>query len=100
VDRDTFIADVVKSKLGFVGGSIDGQVITLEARNCARLEILIGPETIDWTKPVAIYCNGKRRFHGIMEPSVRTLLEEARAAWDFQRLIVARRSFSIRSSPP
>ncbi|MBU0719595.1 MAG: hypothetical protein KJ749_15230 [Planctomycetes bacterium] len=95
VDRDTFIAEVVKSKLAFLGGSIDGQAVTVEARNCARFDLLLGPEVVEWSEPVTVFCNGQRRHHGLVEPSIRTLLEEAYATWDFQRLVVARLSFSI-----
>jgi pimeloyl-ACP methyl ester carboxylesterase len=96
-DRDRFIADVVRGKLAYFGGLIDGQEITLKTRRCARVDILMPAGLVDLTKPLLVRCNGRKRFDGVLEPSVQTMLEAAYANWDFQRPVAARLSLSIRS---
>jgi pimeloyl-ACP methyl ester carboxylesterase len=99
-DRDRFITDVVKGKLAYLGGRIDGQKINLETRRCARIDVLLPAELVELTKPLLVHCNGRKRFDGLPEPSVQTMLEVAYANWEFQRPIAARLSLSIRSDAP
>ena len=96
-DRDKFIADVVKSKLGYLGGRIEGRNITLNTRRCARVDLLLPMGLVDLTKPILVRCNGKRRYDRLLEPSVRTLLETAYERWEFQHPVAARLSFSVRT---
>ncbi len=96
-DHDTFIAEVFKTHLGYLGGRIDGQTITIEARRCARVEVLLPEGLVEWDRPFTVYCNGKKRHGGPLQPSIQTLLETAFQEWDFHRLPVARLSFSVRT---
>jgi hypothetical protein len=96
-DRDKFIADVVKGKLAYLGGRIEGRNIMLNTRRCARVDLLLPMGLVDLTKPILVRCNGKRRYDRLLEPSVRTLLETAYERWEFQHPVAARLSFSVRT---
>jgi pimeloyl-ACP methyl ester carboxylesterase len=99
-DRDTFIQDVYRANLGYIGGSITGQTITIEARRCARIEILLSGGMIDFAKPVTVSCNGRKRREWKVRPNIKTLLDTAYAEWEVQRLVWARRSVSVRAPSP
>ncbi len=96
-DRGEFISDVIKAKLAYMGAQIDGQTITIETRRCARIELLLPVELVDWGRPVTVRCNGRTRHSGPISPSISTLLDNAFKEWEFQRLTVARLSFSVRT---
>ncbi len=98
-DRDSFIQDVFTANLGYLGGHIDEQTITIQARRCARLDLLLLNGMVDLARPVTVICNGRKRHEGMIRPSIKTLLDSAYAEWDFQRLVWARRSFSIKARP-
>ncbi|UCC29299.1 MAG: hypothetical protein JSU86_13985 [Phycisphaerales bacterium] len=102
VDRDRFIAEVIRERLAYLGGRIDGQTITIETQRCERIELLLPYGLLDPSLPITIRCNGKRRHSGGIRPSIHTLLETAYEQWEFQRLTAARRSFSIKAdgAPP
>lgn len=102
VDRDRFIAEVLRERLAFLGGQIDGQTITIETRRCERIELLLPYGLLDPSLPITVRCNGKRRHRGVIRPSIHTLLETAHEQWEFQRLTAVRRSFSIKADgvPP
>ena len=96
-DRDAFISGVVKDRMAYIGGRIDGQIIALETRRCARVDLMLPDGLLDWDEPVTVRCNGKTRHHGPIRPSIGTLLAAAYDQWEFQRLVAARVSFSIRT---
>ena len=98
VDHDKFITDVIKGKLAYLGGRLDGQTVTIETRKCARLDLLLPMGLVDLNKPVLVRCNGRKRYDRVLEPSVQDMLETAYESWEFQRPIAARLSFSIRTS--
>jgi hypothetical protein len=56
--------------------------------------------SLDWNEPINVFCNGKRRHQQRIGPSVRTLLEVAHENWDFQHLVAARFSLSVRTDAP
>ncbi len=102
VDRDRFISDVIRDKLAYLGGWIEDQTIKIETKSCARIDVLLPYGSVDMEKPITVRCNGKRRYSRRVRPSIRTLLETAYEGWEFQRLTVARLSFSIKAdaAPP
>ena len=102
VDHDRFIAEVIRNKLAYLGGRIDGQTITIETQKCGRIELLLPYGLLDPSLTVTVRCNGKQRHSGRIVPSIRILLETAYEQWEFQRLTVGRRSFSIKAEgrPP
>ncbi len=96
-DRDQFITETVADRLFFVGGAIDGQTVTIEARRCAGVEVRFSAKQLDFTRPIKIMCNGRKRFEGSIKPDVATLLETAFETRDFHRPVVARKAFTIRA---
>lgn len=96
VDSDQYITDVLKSLLAYMGGAIEGNTIRIETRRCADIELLLYENMVDFTKPVVVYINGKKRHDRIVKPSIPTLLEEAYDTFDFQRLVFAKLAFDIK----
>ncbi|MHC4695284.1 MAG: hypothetical protein ACYTFA_00925 [Planctomycetota bacterium] len=96
-DRDGFMQDVIKANLGYIGGRVEGQTITIEAQRCARIDLLFVDGMIDLASPVTVVCNRRERHEGMIRPSIKTLLDSAYAQWDFRRLVWAQRSFSIKA---
>lgn len=97
VDRDWFITDILQGKMGYIAAEITGQVIELQTRRCVRIDLQLSGGLFDWQQPVTIRCNGRKRHDKRLEPSIKTLLESARAEWEFQRPVVVRLSLSIRT---
>jgi pimeloyl-ACP methyl ester carboxylesterase len=102
IDRDRFISDVIREKLAYLGGRIEGQAITIETKSCARIDVLLPYGLMDLEHPITVRCNGKRRYSRRVRPSIKTLLQTAYEDWEFQHLTVARLSFSIKADgmPP
>lgn len=96
-DRNAFITGVVKEKLAYLGGRVDGQAITIQTRRCGRIELLLPNGLVTFSEPLTVRCNGRKRFEGVVHPSISTLLQDAYARWEFQRPAVMRLSFSIRA---
>ena len=99
-DRDRYTADVVKEKMAYLGGRIEDQTIVIQTRRCGRVGVLVPLGSLDWSRPIAVSCNGKRRHQRRIVPSIRTLLEEAYETWDFRHLAAARISLSVRTDTP
>jgi pimeloyl-ACP methyl ester carboxylesterase len=99
-DRDRFITDTIAEKLAFVGGRINRQTITIETRRCGGVELRLSPGQVNFTQPIIIVCNGRKRFEGVIRPSVADLLESAHEDWDFQHPVYARKTFAIRTDSP
>ena len=97
-DHDRYITDVIQDKLAFLGARVDGQTITIETRRCARIELLIPQGLVDFSIPITVRCNGRKRYDRMIQPSIRTMLETAYQDWEFQHPAVARLSFNIKSS--
>lgn len=95
-DRDAFITDVLKEKLYFLGGRVEGQSITIETKRIAEVELRLFEGMVDFTKPITVHINGRRRHGAIIKPNIAVLLESAYDDWELQRLVRAKLSFSIR----
>jgi len=100
VDRATYITGVLKDRLAYLGGRVTGQSIEIETRRCEHLVWRLYEHSIDWSKPITVLCNGQRRFEGPIKPSITTMLESARASWNFSRPVWVSRTISIRSDAP
>ncbi len=100
VDRDVYITGVLKEKLAYLGGQVLGQSIEIETRRCERISWRLHENSIDWSKPITVTCNGQRRFEGPIKPSMMTMLESAQASWDFSRPVWSARNITIRSDAP
>lgn len=97
-NRDAYITEVIQSKMGYIGGRIEGNVITVETRRCDRVEILLGENFVDLSKPVVVRINGRERHNGVVTPSIADMLEHAYEEWEFQHPIVARMTFEVRGN--
>ena len=95
-DRVPFIREVIQEKLGYLGGRLDGEGVRIEARNCARIELLLPVGVAEPGQPLTVWCNGKKRYHDAVRPDIPGMLEAAYENWDLQRVPVARLSFSIK----
>ena len=94
-DRDAYITDFFKDKLFYLGGEANGQTIALESKGVSQVELLLYEGMIDFTKPVTVTVNGRKRHEAVIQPSIATLLSAAYDEWDFQRLVYARLTFSV-----
>ncbi len=84
VDRSPYITQVLQSKLARLTGRIDGQSIEIESTRCDTVEIHLEPAAVDWSLPIHIRYNGKRRLDERVRPKIDTLLESAYSEWEFQ----------------
>ncbi len=73
----------------------DANTLLLSARNLRRVEVTIGPEMIDWSRPVKVIVNGRIRHSGPMEIDWWELIETARRTYDFERLVAARMELEV-----
>lgn len=94
-DRDTVIRETLGRKLARLSGRIEGQTINLTVERCDRVEVRIFDGMVDFSRPVRLMCNGKKRFDGLLRPSIATALEFARQEWCFDRPLAARLAFNI-----
>jgi len=95
-DRDAFIADVLKGKLFHLGGRVEGQTIHIETKRIAEVELRLFDGMVDFAKPITVIINGRKRHEGLVRPSIKTMLEAAHEEWEFQRILYAKVSYSIR----
>jgi pimeloyl-ACP methyl ester carboxylesterase len=96
-DRDEFIARVLRSRLGWIEGRVEGNTIRVRTSRVGEVDVFFPPGLVDLSQPVTVECNGRRRFRGMVEPDLRTMLELARSEWTFTEVPVATRRFSLKS---
>ena len=89
-DFDKYATDTIKRKLAYIGGHIEGQQIEVKTRRTAETHVLLNDRLIDLDQPIVLKLNGKVRYQGKVERKITTLLAEAYADWDFQRLYSVR----------
>ena len=89
-DFDKYVTDTIKRKLAYIGGHIEGQHIEVKTRRTAETHILLNDSLINLDQAIVLKLNGKVRYQGRVERKIATLLEEAYAEWDFQRLYSVR----------
>ena len=94
-NRDEFITETIKQKLFYISGRIDGQTINVDTKRVGGIELRLSPEQVDFSQPVTVFINGRNRFEGMLEPSIKGLLESAYEDWDFQHPVYFRKTFSI-----
>lgn len=75
---------VLSDKLAYIGGTIEGQTVTLTTRRTEKVELRLNGRLIDLGEDITIILNDTKRYEGRAEPSIRTMLETAQADWDFQ----------------
>ncbi len=98
-DRDAFVTDVLKDKLFYIAGHVDGQTITIETKRVAEIELRLYDGMVDFGRPITVIINGRKRHEAVVKPNIGTLLESAYEEWEFQRLVFVKLIFSIRPDP-
>ena len=88
---------MLKDKLFYIGGRIEDQTIHIETKRCAEIELRLFEKMVDFQKPITVIVNGRKRHEGLIRPSTTTLLEAAFEDWEFQRVVFAKLTFSIRA---
>ena len=96
-DFAQYVTEALQGKLAYLAGSLEGQQVTIVASKCSRIEVLLGPEMIDFNRPLTITCNGQQRHSRRVEPSISTLLETAYERWEFQDLVACRITLPVKS---
>jgi pimeloyl-ACP methyl ester carboxylesterase len=76
----------VRSRLGRLQGSIEGQTIRVDTQHVAELTVWVGDEGRDWTRPVTLVQDGKRVFRGRLKPDLLLALTQAARTRDFENL--------------
>ncbi|GJM24420.1 MAG: hypothetical protein DHS20C16_08350 [Phycisphaerae bacterium] len=84
------MAAMLREKLGYIGGTIDGQTINIETHLCGRIEVLLNEDLVDLDKPITIIVDGTIRFEGVAKRNTKTMLDIAKEDWEFQRLFPVR----------
>ncbi len=84
------MAAMLKEKLGYIGGTIDGQTINIETHLCNRIEVLLNDNLVDLDQPIKILVDGTIRFEGVAKRSIKTMLDIAQEDWEFQRVFPVR----------
>ena len=68
----------------------DENSLVVFARNLGEVEIAIGAEQMDFSRPMTVLANGRTVLSGPQEVDWTELLETARRTYDFERLVARR----------
>jgi predicted esterase len=68
----------------------DENALTVFARNLEEVEIEIGAEQMDFSRPITVLANGRPVLSGPQAVDWTELLETARQTYDFERLVARR----------
>jgi len=85
-DPQDALLRVIRSKLGELRGTIDGQTIDVRRKKITELTIWIGDGMIDWEQPVTVKVSANTVFEGKLEPDLFVCLTQAARTYDFDRL--------------
>lgn len=80
------LARTIRSRLGELKGTIDGQKIDVRRRKVSELTIWIGDDMIDWSQPVLVKVSGRKVYEGVLTPDLYVCLSQAARTYDLQRL--------------
>lgn len=73
----------------------EGNRFTVEATAVTGFSLLLSPEVIDFSRPVAVSVNGETVYQDMVEQSAETLLRWARETLDRQALVTAELNISL-----
>jgi len=96
-DRDAFITDVLREKLAYIGGTVEGQNVTLQVKRTSGVELMLPLGVLDPAEKVNVVCNGRTRHEGRLPPAIDVMLEDAYERWEFQAPAAVRLSLSVKS---
>lgn len=80
------LARTVLGLLGEIRGERRGQTLEVETRHLADLTVWLGPDDVDWERPVTVVHNGREVFRGHLAPDPGVALAQAARTRDFDRL--------------
>ena len=69
--------------------------IVVSTNRIRRYTVFLNPDLVDFSKPVIVETNGKISFEGMVEPSIETLLQEARHRSDTHILYPAKLAIDV-----
>jgi len=83
-DFHAYVTKVLKSRMAFLAGRIEGQNVEILTTNTTEVELRLHAGLLDLDQPIQIDWNGRRRFTIRVTPRISTLLETAHEDWEFQ----------------
>jgi hypothetical protein len=89
-DFHAYVTKILKSKMAFIAGRIEGQSIDVLTTNTTEVELRLHAGLLDLDQPIQLDWNGQRRFTIRVAPRIATLLETAHEDWEFQHLTTVR----------
>ncbi len=95
-DRHAFITGVLREKMAYLGGTVEGQTVTLQVKRTSGVEIMLPLGVLDPAKKVKVVCNGRTRHEGRLPPAIDVMLEDAYEHWEFQAPAAVRLSLSVK----
>ena len=99
-----FSENLIDSRDEYVKGKVYAKVeaqierdnlIVVNTNRVRRYSVFLNEELVDFSKPVTVNTNGKISYQSTVEPSLKTLLHEARARQDPQALFPVRLAIDV-----
>lgn len=73
--------------------------IEVQTARVQRYSLFLNEQLIDSSKPLVVLTNGQVSFEGLVTPSIKTLLRQARLRQDSQQLFPIRLAVQVRKQP-
>jgi hypothetical protein len=96
--RDEFITGAIYAKLH--AEILSPNKILVSTNRIRRYTLFLNKDLVDFSKPVIVKTNGQISFDGLVEPSIETLLQEARHRPDVHTIFSAKLAIDVPSSVP
>ncbi len=91
--RDEYITGGIYAKLDASIESLNSIVVkTVRVR---RYTLFLNDRLVDFSQPIVVKTNGKTSFEGMLEPSIETMLQEARHRADMHVLFPAKLTIDV-----
>ncbi len=72
--------------------------IAVKTSRVRRYTLFFNQELVDFSRPILVETNGEQSFHGVVRPTIETLLREARHQSDHTVLYSSKLSVDVPSS--
>jgi hypothetical protein len=94
--RDEYITGMIYAKLH---AEITGpNTIVVDTVRVRRYTLFLNDTLVDFSQPIVVKTNGEKSFEGLVNPSLETLLQEARQRTDFHILYSAKMMINLPAS--
>lgn len=94
--RDRLIASAIYAKLH--AEIVGPNTIEVTALRVRQYTLFLNKELVDFSQPIVVKTNGVKSFEGVVEPNIKTLLQETRQRSETHLLYTAKLSFDVPSS--